>query len=123
MQCECSWHQGDRVVVKLRTVIRGKQLIEGCVQCTDELLHCMYPTTKRERTNASGKSFWISPAHVRDIKMRRVAPDLQNVWYDRKGLGSNVDIRTSSEFKKSEACWDSSGGSRGRSTDVRSRNR
>lgn len=113
MKCRLSWHEGGREVVKLRTVFRGGKMIEGCVQCTDELLTCVYPTTKRLRRNSAGKDFWISPAHVRDIKMRRVAPDLQNVWYDRKGLGSAVDIRKSAEFQRSGACWESGQGARG----------
>lgn len=110
MKCRLPWHVGGREVVKLRTVFRGGKMVEGCVQCTDGLLTCLYPTTKQWRRSATGKDFRISPAHVRDIKMRRVAPDLQNVWYDRKGLGASVDIRKSAEFRRSEACWDSGGG-------------
>lgn len=113
MRCNCPWHEGGREVVKIRTIFRGGKMIEGCVQCTDGLLTPMYSTTKRLRRNAAGKDFWISPAHVRDIKMRRVAPDLQNVWYDRKGLGAACDIRKSAEFKRSEACWNSGRGARG----------
>ena len=92
MLCTLSWHKGNREVVKLRTLISDDHgMVEGCLSCTDGFLNNMYPGTKRlVVSKGTGKHYWISPAHVRDIKMRRCAPDLSHVWYDRKGLGSNM---------------------------------
>lgn len=88
MRCELPYHAGDRDVRRLRIFFRDGKKVEGCVQCTDHLLTSLYPTTKRLRTMPDGKQFWISPAHVRDIKQRRVAPDLSGYWRDKKGIGS-----------------------------------
>ena len=89
MRCERPDHYGDREVRRIKIFFRDGQKIEGCVQCVEPLLHNLYPTTKQLR-NANGKDFWISPAHVRDIKRRRCAPDLSGTWTDKKGVGGDM---------------------------------
>ena len=59
-----------------------------CRGCIDGSLHRLYPTTEQWRFVSTSKDFKISPAHVHDIKTRRVAPDLDKrgqprwVWRD-----------------------------------------
>ena len=88
MICHQDCHVGAREVQKLRYFHLDGKMVEGCVQCTEDLLTNLYPTTQQWRTMPDGKSFKISPAHVRDIKHRRVAPDLSHNWTDKKGLGN-----------------------------------
>ena len=90
MICALECHQGDREVQRLRTFHSGDTMITGCLQCTDQYLHNLFPTEKRTRVLPNGKEFKISAAHVRDIKRRRVSPDLSSTWTDRKGLGSDM---------------------------------
>lgn len=88
MKCDQPGHRGCREVQKILYVPDGGKLISGCVQCMDDRLHQMYSTQKRMRTMPNGKQFWISPAHVHDIRQRRVSPDLSHTWRDKKGIGS-----------------------------------
>lgn len=96
MLCALPQHKGDRFVTRLRSLVVGGdrktpgKLVEGCFQCTDGMTHNMFPATPMWRSLPDGKSFKISPAHVRDIKQRRVAPDLSGTWRDKKGLGANM---------------------------------
>lgn len=101
MVCALSWHRGGRRVFRTRIIYRDDGTrIEGCLSCTDGLLTQVFPADKRwVRTPGSGKDYRISAAHRRDIKMRRVCPDLSHVWMDRKGLGNRVNITNSREFK------------------------
>lgn len=89
-ECQQKYHVGRRDVRRLLYVHKDGVLIEGCVQCVEQYTHNMYPTQKQTRILPDGKSFQISPAHVRDIRQRRSAPDLSGTWRDKKGLGSNM---------------------------------
>lgn len=101
MKCGLSWHRGGRRVFRSRIVYlpNGKK-VEGCISCTDGLLTQIYPAEKRWVMGpSSGKSYKMSAAHRRDIKLRRVCPDLSHVWYDKNGLGSRCNITNSREYK------------------------
>ncbi|MDI6808479.1 MAG: hypothetical protein QME66_05790 [Candidatus Eisenbacteria bacterium] len=89
MRCERPGHRGDRVIHRLiGTHVDGKY-IEGCHSCVFESRVFVYPTVKRDVfIPSTGKSYRISAAHRRDIKLRRVAPDLSHVWRDKRGIGS-----------------------------------
>lgn len=100
MECKLAWHRGGKRVFKTRILYRGDTRIEGCMACTDGLLTEMFPSDKRWVFNtATGKDFKMSAAHRRDIKLRRVCPDLSHVWMDRRGLGDRANIQNSVEFK------------------------
>lgn len=59
-----------------------KRLIEGCYSCTDAYCVSVYPTERRSVICKDGTSYNISPAHVRDMNIRKVAPDLKTVYRD-----------------------------------------
>ena len=72
---------------------------EGCLQCIEPMLTDVYSTQKRLVTSkGTGKQYWISSAHIRDIKQRRCVPEgvardgqiRFGVWKDKKGLGNNM---------------------------------
>lgn len=91
MRCAQPRHAGRRDVTRLVYVHREGRLDKGCPSCMDEFLHCMYPARKLlVISQGTGKHYNISPAHIRDIRQRRVAPDLSHVWRDRKGLGGSM---------------------------------
>ena len=92
MECLLEQHCGSRTVYRTRILIREGKMIEGCFQCTDDLLTPSYSTVKRLVTCSNGHQYWISPAHKRDIQSRQLAPDMRSVWKDKKGYGSKVRL-------------------------------
>ena len=89
-RCEQPNHMGGREVARIKIFQRDGKMNIGCVSCIEPLLTNLYPTDKRWRINSGGKDFKISPAHVRDIRMRRCAPDLSGTWRDNKGVGDKM---------------------------------
>lgn len=94
MICNLPGHLGRREVFRYRVLYdKDGNKTEGCFQCTDGMSPSVFPTTKRMiLSKGTGKEYWMSPAHRRDIKMRRVAPDLSHVWKDKRGLGDRVKL-------------------------------
>lgn len=93
-KCEQGHHVGDREVVKTITFIRDGKMLEGCVACISPMLTDLFPGQKRLIiSKGTGKEYYMSPAHRRDIKMRRVVPSgspdakgrLGLVYKDRRG--------------------------------------
>lgn len=86
LYCKTSWHKGKRRVFKTRMFFYGGKRFEGCVPCVGGIVPSAYSTEKRTRLNPStGKAFSISPAHVRNIKLRKLAPDGRTVYQNRRG--------------------------------------
>lgn len=86
-RCELPGHVGNREVFRIRYVPRDGRLVEGCVGCTANMLTDLYPGEKRlVISQGTGKQYWISPAHKRDIKMRRVIPPSSPDAKGRLGL-------------------------------------
>ena len=74
-QCEQEHHEGGREVARIVTFFRDGKMHEGCRQCIGPMLTDLYPGQKRfVISQGTGKHYYISPAHKRDIKMRRVIP-------------------------------------------------
>ena len=89
--CNATYHRGNREVTRIKGFYRDGWYYEGCLQCIEPMLTNLYPAQKRlVISKGTGKHFWISPAHVRDIKRRRVAPDMSHTWTDRKGIGGDM---------------------------------
>lgn len=96
MRCELSWHKGNREVHVLKTFFWKGEWITGCRQCTFGIVPSV-STEKREIVSrGTHKTYSISAAHRRDIRMRRSAPDLSHVYYDKRG--TKPDISKSVEF-------------------------
>lgn len=84
--CGLPGHIGNRTIYRTRIVYKGDARFEGCVPCTDNLLTPLYSTQKREVVSAgTGKSFRISPAHVRHIRLRKLGSDGRTVYQNRRG--------------------------------------
>ena len=88
--CALQQHRGDRFTARIRIFFKNGERVEGCWSCTDGMVPSLYSTQKRMLLRGDGKPFWISPAHERAIKMRRVSPDLSGCWIDRKGVGGDM---------------------------------
>ena len=95
-RCAQKFHEGNREITRTTTFIRGGVMHEGCRACIEPMLSPLYSTEKRlVVSKGTGKHYWISAAHRRDIQMRRVVPDssgdsrgqLSKVYRDRRGRG------------------------------------
>ena len=93
-RCEQPHHIGDREVYRTQYFVREGKPHEGCRACIAPMLTDLYPGQKRlVISKGTGKHFWMSPAHRRDIKMRRVIPAsspdakgrLGMIYRDRRG--------------------------------------
>ena len=93
-RCEQPHHAGDREVYRTKYFMRDGKSHEGCRACIEPMLTDLFPGQKRlVISQGTGKHYWISPAHKRDIKMRRVIPSgssdakgrLGLVYRDRRG--------------------------------------
>lgn len=74
MICESCGKQTTR----LRYIHIDGKLVGGCNACADKVNPSRYPTDKRLH-EGPGYSFTASPAHIRDIKHRKVAGDGRSV--------------------------------------------
>lgn len=91
LNCAQPHHVGNRQVTRIVTFIRAGKTHEGCRSCIEPMLTDQFPAQKRlVISQGSGKHYYISAAHKRDIRMRRVAPDLSGVWKDRRGVGGGM---------------------------------
>ena len=100
MDCPFPSHRGGRRIFKSRILyLNDGTRVEGCMACTDGYTHDQYPADKRWIVSqGTGHQYKMSAAHRRDIRMRRVAPDLSHVWKDRRGHGSGVNLTQSREY-------------------------
>lgn len=60
-------------VTRYTVVIEEGVAVERCRPCMSGVNPSMYSTEKRCIRVPGGKDVWISPAHVRDIKARRIS--------------------------------------------------
>ena len=86
LRCDVAWHKGNRRVFKIQSFCIGGKWFEGCNQCLDGINPSVYSTEKKMRYNPGvGTYYSISPAHVRDIRLRKLAPDGRTVYMNRRG--------------------------------------
>lgn len=85
--CNQPHHVGDRQV--FRTILfykDGKERVEGCRPCVEPMLTPVYSTQKRlVVSRGTHKHYYISPAHRRNIELRKLAPDGRTVYQNRRG--------------------------------------
>ena len=84
--CTISGHNGNREVHRTVIFYREGQKIEGCRGCVSGMLTPLYSTQKREIVSqGSHRRFSISPAHARNIRLRKLGSDGRTVYQNRRG--------------------------------------
>lgn len=85
--CAQPGHIGGREVFRTITFYRDNgEKVEGCRGCVYNLMTPLYPTEKREIiSQGTHRSFNISPAHTRHIRLRKLGSDGRTVYQNRRG--------------------------------------
>lgn len=65
-------------VYKLTGIVEDGKVVMRCKRCMVGINPSLYSTEKRWY-HGQGYDFWASPAHIRDIKHRRLAEDGRSV--------------------------------------------
>lgn len=84
--CGLPWHRGNRQGYRKKVLYRDGKRWEGCPPCIEGINPSVYPWQKRWIcSRGTGKWFKMSPAHRRDVELRKLAPDGRTVYRNRRG--------------------------------------